>query len=103
MERVTNLASQHAVVVFSNSSCGMCHAIKRLFCELGVNAAVYEVDEVAKGKEMEKALAVLIGRKPPLPAVFIGGRLVGRNEEIMALHLSGALVELLKEAGGIWV
>lgn len=45
MDRVAKLASQKAVVIFSKSSCGMCHAIKRLFYELGVGPAIYEVDE----------------------------------------------------------
>jgi glutaredoxin 3 len=44
MDRVTKLASQRAVVIFSTSSCCMCHTVTRLFRELGVNPMVVELD-----------------------------------------------------------
>ena len=69
MDRVTKLASQRAVVIFSMSSCCMCHTVTRLFRELGVNPTVVELDEDQRGKEMEKALARLLGRSPAVPAV----------------------------------
>ncbi|XP_031498440.1 putative glutaredoxin-C14 [Nymphaea colorata] len=103
MERVQQLAEKNAVVVFSVSSCCMCHAMKRFFRGLGVNAIVYELDQVAGGKEMERALAAVMGRGPPVPAVFIGGRLVGPTERVMALHLNGTLGHMLREAGAIWI
>ncbi|XP_077239867.1 glutaredoxin-C1-like [Tasmannia lanceolata] len=103
MERVLRLGSQKAAVIFSTSSCCMCHAIKRLFCELGVNPAIYELDEDSKGREMEKALISLLGRGPSVPAVFIGGKLIGSTDNVMSLHLSGHLIPKLKEAGAIWL
>ncbi|CAD5169454.1 glutaredoxin-C1-like [Musa acuminata AAA Group] len=103
MDRVMKLASQKAVVIFSLSSCCMCHTIKRLFCELGVNPAVYELDEDPRGREMEKALVKLLGRNPSVPVVFIGGKLVGSTDRIMALHLGGKLTPLLREAGALWL
>ncbi|XP_010904788.1 glutaredoxin-C1-like [Elaeis guineensis] len=103
MDRVMSLASQRAVVIFSKSSCCMCHTVKRLFCELGVNPAVYELDEVRGGREMEKALVQLLGRSPPLPAVFIGGNLIGSTDRVMSLHLGGNLVSLLRDAGALWL
>ncbi|KAF8676429.1 hypothetical protein HU200_046979 [Digitaria exilis] len=88
----------------------MCHTVTQLFRELGVNATVVEVnptvvelDEDPRGKEMEKALARLLGRNPAVPAVFIGGRLVGSTDKVMSLHLSGNLVPLLRNAGALWV
>ncbi|CAL9108378.1 unnamed protein product [Musa textilis] len=103
MDRVRRLASQRAVVVFSLSSCCMCHTVKRLFCELGVNPAVHELDEDPRGKDMERALSKMLGRSPPVPAVFIGGNLVGPTDEVMALHLGGKLVPLLRNAGALWL
>ncbi|URE28356.1 Glutaredoxin [Musa troglodytarum] len=81
----------------------MCHTVKRLFCELGVNPAVHELDEDPRGKDMERALAKMLGRSPPVPAVFIGGNLVGPTDEVMALHLGGKLVPLLRNAGALWL
>ncbi len=56
MDRVAKLASQKAVVIFSKSSCCMCHATNGLFYEQGMSPAIYELDEDPKGKEMEWAL-----------------------------------------------
>ncbi|OAY84587.1 Glutaredoxin-C1 [Ananas comosus] len=81
----------------------MCHTTTRLFCELGVNPTVYELDKDSKGKDMEKELVKLTGRSPPVPAVFIGGKLIGSTDKIMSLHLSGNLVPLLRSAGAIWL
>uniref|UniRef100_A0A0D9ZK38 Uncharacterized protein n=1 Tax=Oryza glumipatula TaxID=40148 RepID=A0A0D9ZK38_9ORYZ len=67
-ERVERLASESAVVVFSVSSCCMCHAVKRLFCGMGVHPA-----------------------------------LVGAMDRVMAAHINGSLVPLLKEAGALWL
>ncbi|KAH7654971.1 Thioredoxin-disulfide reductase protein [Dioscorea alata] len=103
MDKVKRLASQRAVVIFSKSSCCMCHAVKTLFADLGVNPAVYELDEDLRDREIEKALVKLMNRSPPVPAVFIGGELVGDTNKIMALHLSGKLVPQLRKAGAIWL
>ncbi|KAG8636592.1 hypothetical protein MANES_15G015600v8 [Manihot esculenta] len=102
MDRVAKLASQKAVVIFSKSSCCMCHAIKRLFYEQGVSPAIYELDEDPRGKEMEWAL-MRLGCNPSVPAVFIGGKFVGSANTIMTLHLNGSLKKLLREAGAIWL
>ncbi|PKA58465.1 Glutaredoxin-C1 [Apostasia shenzhenica] len=104
MDRVMRLASQRAVVIFSVSSCCMCHTVKQLFIgELGVNPAVYEIDQDPKGTEIERALARLLDRSPPVPAVFVGGKLVGPTDRVMSLHLAGKLVPLLRDAGAIWL
>lgn len=103
MDTVTKLAAQRAVVVFGTSSCPMSHTVIRLFIEFGVNPMVHELDKDPRGREMERALAKLLGRSPPVPAVFIGGKLVGSTENILTLHMSGSLIPMLKNAGAIWV
>ncbi|KAG7996113.1 hypothetical protein I3843_01G143200 [Carya illinoinensis] len=102
MDRIVKIASQKAVVIFSKSSCCMCHAIKRLFYEQGVSPAIFELDEDSRGKEMEWALTRL-GCNPSVPAVFIGGKFVGSANTVMTLHLNGTLKKMLKEAGAIWL
>ncbi|MCD7455972.1 Glutaredoxin-C1 [Datura stramonium] len=103
LERVVRLASESAVVIFSSSSCCMCHAVTRLFCELGVSPMVYELDQDPNGKGMERALSKLLGNSPAVPVVFIGGELIGSMDRVMASHISGTLVPLLKEAGALWL
>ncbi|KAL6899110.1 hypothetical protein ACP4OV_005768 [Aristida adscensionis] len=105
--RVERLASESAVVVFSVSSCCMCHAVKRLFCGMGVHPTVHELDLDPRGRELERALAPLLGYGPAgapvVPVVFIGGKLVGAMDRVMAAHINGSLVPLLKEAGALWL
>ncbi|XP_020231924.1 glutaredoxin-C1 [Cajanus cajan] len=107
MERVARLASQSAVVIFSVSSCCMCHAMKRLFCGMGVNPTVHELDHDPKGKDMETALMRLLGNgsinSTAVPVVFIGGKLVGSMDRVLAFHIGGTLVPLLKQAGALWL
>lgn len=102
MDRVVKLASQKAVVIFSKSSCCMCHAIKRLFYEQGVSPMILELDEDSRGKEMEWAL-MRLGCNPSVPAVFIGGKFIGSANTVMTLHLNGSLKKMLKDAGAIWL
>ncbi|KAK3189788.1 hypothetical protein Dsin_029349 [Dipteronia sinensis] len=102
MERVTKMASERPVVIFSKSSCCMCHSIKTLFCDFGVNPAVHELDEIPGGRELEQALSRL-GCSPSVPAVFIGGELVGGANQVMSLHLNRSLIPMLKQVGALWV
>ncbi|ERN16924.1 hypothetical protein AMTRI_Chr02g222100 [Amborella trichopoda] len=103
MDRVTRMASQNAVVVFSKSTCSMSHAIQTFFHERGVHITmtVYTVDELPNGREIERVLTNLVGRGPPIPATFIGGHFVGPTERVMSLHLSGKLVPMLRDAGAL--
>ncbi|KAJ0808295.1 putative thioredoxin-disulfide reductase [Helianthus annuus] len=71
MAMVTSLVSERPVVIFSKSSCCMCHTIKTLISNFGANPTVYELDEHPDGKRLEKELRGL-GCKPSVPAVFIG-------------------------------
>ncbi|XP_071693474.1 glutaredoxin-C1-like [Rutidosis leptorrhynchoides] len=104
LEKVAKLVSQSAVVIFSLSSCCMCHAVKSLFSGMGVNPTVYELDEEpVRGKEIEKALVRLMGSSMSVPVVFIGGKLVGSMDRVMGSHINGTLVPLLKKAGALWL
>ncbi|KAG2693517.1 hypothetical protein I3843_08G096400 [Carya illinoinensis] len=95
MDKVTRLASENGIVIFSKSSCCMCYAVKILFSELRVRPTIHEIDQDPEGREMEKAL-MRLGCNAPVPAVFIGGTLIGSTNEVMSLHLKGSLSLLLK-------
>lgn len=101
MDRVNHLASRNAAVIFTKSSCYMCHSIKQLFYELGASPAIHELDQDANGREMEQALKGL-GRTPSVPAVFIGGKYVGSSKDIISLHVDGSLKQMLIDAKAIW-
>ena len=116
MQEIEKLVQENAVVIFSRSGCCMCHVVKRLFCNLGVGPTVHELDERVEGADMEKVLRRLAldasesesgsGKATApaaLPIVFVGGKLVGGLDAVMAAHLSGTLVPRLKEAGALWL
>ncbi|PNT68683.1 hypothetical protein BRADI_3g44240v3 [Brachypodium distachyon] len=101
---------ESAVARVDVSSCCMCHAVKRLFCGMGVHPTVHELDLDPRGRELERALARLVAgfgafgsAAPVVPVVFIGGRLVGAMDRVMAAHINGSLVPLLKDAGALWL
>ncbi|XP_022930481.1 monothiol glutaredoxin-S10-like [Cucurbita moschata] len=102
MDVVVKMAGKKAVVIFSKSTCCMCHAIERLFYEQGASPEIHELDRELRGKEMEMALSRL-GCSPAVPVVFIGGKFIGSANTVMTLHLNGSLRKLLKEAGAIWL
>ncbi|KAJ8759392.1 hypothetical protein K2173_006912 [Erythroxylum novogranatense] len=82
---------------------GLGECVKRLFCGMGVNPTVYELDQDPTGKEIERALSRLLGSSTSVPVVFIGGKLIGAMDRVMAFHINGTLVPLLKEAGALWL
>ncbi|XP_008798206.1 monothiol glutaredoxin-S9-like [Phoenix dactylifera] len=109
------LVAENPVLVVGRQGCCLCHVVKKLLLGLGVNPAVCEVAEDAEPALVEE-LAEIAGcgrgsggagggvQQPVLfPAVFIGGRLVGGLDRLMAVHISGDLVPILKEAGALWL
>ncbi|KAL6191019.1 hypothetical protein ACLB2K_037412 [Fragaria x ananassa] len=86
----------------SVSACCISHSIKTLLSDFGVNPAVYELDEMQRGREIEQAL-LRLGCSPSVPAVFIGGEFVGGANDVMSLHLKRSLIPVLKRVGALWV
>lgn len=104
-DRVRLLASGNAVVVFTVSGCCMCHVVKQLLFSLGVGPTVVELDRDSAGHEIHSFLYKIAGdgQQQPVPAVFIGGKFLGGVETLMACHINGTLVPLLKDAGALWL
>ncbi|RAL50252.1 hypothetical protein DM860_007926 [Cuscuta australis] len=104
-ERVRQLAAGNAVVIFTVSGCCMCHVVKQLLFGLGVGPTIVELDRDADGREIYSLLLRLAdsGQQQPVPAVFVGGKFLGGIETVMACHINGSLVPLLKDAGALWL
>lgn len=107
---VLNMVSENAVIVIARRGCCMSHVVKRLLLGLGVNPAVYEVeekDEEGVATQLEATIRSDDGNtqqgKVQFPAVFIGGKLFGGLDRIMATHIYGELVPILKKAGALWL
>ncbi|KAL9667156.1 hypothetical protein QQ045_001505 [Rhodiola kirilowii] len=103
-DKVKWLASSNAVVVFSMSGCCMCHVIKSLLFGLGVGPTIIELDQYESGSEIQSVLFRLAGgQRQSVPVVFVGGKFLGGIETVMACHINGTLIPLLKEAGALWL
>ncbi|KAF8726698.1 hypothetical protein HU200_019165 [Digitaria exilis] len=95
-EEVRRAVAESPVLVVGRRGCCLSHVVKRLLQGLGVNPAVHEVAGEAE-------LAGVVADDVALPAVFVGGRLLGGLDRLMAVHISGELVPILKEAGALWL
>ncbi|PSS10208.1 Glutaredoxin-C9 like [Actinidia chinensis var. chinensis] len=102
------LVAENAVVVFGLRGCCMCHVVKCLLLRLGVNPLVVDFDEHEEAAVIDE-LSEIGGRGGDggqglqFPAVFIRGKLFGGLERVMATHISGELVPMLKDAGALWL
>ncbi|KAF3623976.1 Monothiol glutaredoxin-S6 [Capsicum baccatum] len=102
MDVVNRLGAESPVVIFGKSNCCMSHSIETLIRNFGANPTVYNLDEIEKGKKLEKAL-IEMGCNPSTPAIFIGKEFVGGSDEVMSLNVKGKLKELLIKANAIWI
>ncbi|KAL7112275.1 hypothetical protein ACP275_05G142200 [Erythranthe tilingii] len=92
--RIERLVSENPVVIFSRSSCCMCHVMRRLLSNIGVHPTVIilEEDEITAAKP---------GGESVSPALYLGGAWVGGVESMVALHVSNNLVPRLVEVGAL--
>ncbi|KAJ1423430.1 Thioredoxin-like superfamily [Sesbania bispinosa] len=90
--RIQRLISEHPVIIFTRSSCCMCHVMKNLLSTIGVHPTVIELDDQE-----------ITALPPSAPAAFIGGTCIGGLESLVALHVTGLLVPKLVEVGALWV
>ncbi|KAK2384034.1 glutaredoxin-C9 [Trifolium repens] len=103
-EMLTHLASSNAVVIFSSTDCCFSTVAKNLLFSLGVGPTVVELDRHDAGSAIHAVLRQLCGEtRQPLPAVFVGGKFYGGVETLLANHINGTLIPLLKEAGALWL
>ncbi|XP_061353617.1 glutaredoxin-C9-like [Gastrolobium bilobum] len=106
---VIRMVSENAVMVIGRRGCCMCHVVQRLLQGLGVNPPVYEVDEGDEAVVTSELSRKIVsfggdgGGTVQFPAVFVGGKWFGGLERVMATHISGELVPILKDAGALWL
>lgn len=102
MDVVTRLIAEKPVVIFSKSTCCMSHSVKALICGFGADPMVIEVDTMANGLQIERAL-VQLGCRPSVPAVFIGQQFIGGADAVISLNIQNKLAQLLLRARAIFI
>ncbi|XP_021726538.1 glutaredoxin-C9-like [Chenopodium quinoa] len=106
-----SLVKENPVIVFGKRGCCMCHVVRKLLLGLGVNPPVFEIDSSnANESLLINSLSKFVVNNNnnsvntlQFPLVFVGGELFGGLEKVMATHLSGELVPILKQAGALWL
>ncbi|KAG5030824.1 hypothetical protein JHK82_014430 [Glycine max] len=91
--RIQRLISEHPVIIFTRSSCCMCHVMKKLLATIGVHPTVIELDD--------QEIAALPDTSAP--SAFIGGTCIGGLESLVGLHVTGHLIPKLVQVGALWV
>jgi glutaredoxin 3 len=82
------------LTLYSKSFCPYCDKTKALFAELGVEAQIYELNEMDDGPAIQDALLTLTGQRT-VPNIFINQQHVGGNDNVQAAHRSGKLKQML--------
>ncbi|KAL5730529.1 hypothetical protein ACHQM5_003336 [Ranunculus cassubicifolius] len=107
LNRVKEMVEENAVVVFGRRGCCMCCVVTQLLLLLGVNLAICEVDAEDENGVLDDLEKIgggdEKGRRPQMPCVYIGGLLFGDLERLIAAHISGELLPVLKHAGALWL
>ena len=86
------------VVIFSWVRCPYCVRAKALLMPMTKNIKVFELDQMgAQGEHIHRRIIQATGHDT-VPAIYIGGVLVGGYSEVDALYKSGKLQPMI-EAG----
>lgn len=93
--RIQRLITEHPVIIFTRSSCCMCHVMRNLLATIGVHPTVIQLDD-------HEITALPPSDDTRAPAAFIGGTCIGGLESLVALHVTGHLVPKLVEVGALW-
>jgi glutaredoxin 3 len=79
---------------YSKSYCPYCQSTKALFAKLGVEAQIYELNDMDDGPAIQYALLTLTGQRT-VPNVFINQQHVGGDDNVQAAHRNGKLKQML--------
>jgi len=98
--KAQNLIDNNPVVVFSKSWCPYCAATKKTLQDLQANFALYELDKLPDGAELQAALAKISGQTS-VPNIYISQEHIGGNSDLQTLAKADKLTDLLRDAGAL--
>lgn len=99
------MVAENPLVIVAVRGCFMCVTVNGLVQRLGVNPKIVEVEEVKKIAILVKLSKIEGSDGGPweLPAVYVGGKLLGGVDKVMEAHVKGELVPMLRAAGALWL
>ena len=78
------------VMMYSKSWCPFCVKAEQLLKSKGKPFGIVQMDKVSNGEEIHTAVKALSGHRT-VPAIFVGGNLIGGNSELQAFNSAGKL------------
>ena len=94
MEMIQDELRSHRVVVYSKTFCPHSRAVKEILRSLSQGYVAVELDHVAHGRDLQRALAKMTGVST-VPQVFVDGQFVGTADGTREALASGRLARLL--------
>ncbi|CAI2177893.1 4080_t:CDS:2 [Funneliformis geosporum] len=97
---VNELVHEHKIVIFSKSYCPYSKKANNIFSLYNIDPHpfIIEVDERDDADEVKQTL-IKFTYQSTFPNIFVDGRSIGGSEDLVIMHLSGRLEELLMDAG----
>jgi glutaredoxin 3 len=84
VQRVQQLISQNAVMIFSKSYCPYCHRAKSVFKDRNTSFEALELDQDPQGDLIQKYLFKLTNQRT-VPNIFIHGQHIGGCDDLLRL------------------
>ncbi|WMV15959.1 hypothetical protein MTR67_009344 [Solanum verrucosum] len=102
---ILKVVAENPIVIVAVRGCFMCVTVNGLVQRLGVNLKMVEVEEVEKSAMLVKLSKIEGSEGGPweLPAVYVGGKLLGGVDKVMEAHVKGEFVPMLRAAGALWL
>lgn len=102
---ILKVVAENPLVIVAVRGCFMCVTVNGLVQRLGVNPKIVEVEEVKKIAILVKLSKIEGSDGGPweLPAVYVGGKLLGGVDKVMEAHVKGEFVPMLRAAGALWL
>ena len=91
---VDEALASNKVVVFSKTSCPYCTMAKNALRAAGAEFTTIELNKVREGRDIQRHLQALTGRRT-VPNVFVNGQSIGGGDETVRLQRSGRLAQLV--------
>ncbi|KAK6797453.1 hypothetical protein RDI58_005155 [Solanum bulbocastanum] len=102
---ILKVVAENPIVTVAVRGCFMCVTVNSLVQRLGVNPKMIEVEEMEKTAMLVKLSKIEGSEGGPweLPAVYVGGKLLGGVDKVMEAHVKGEFVPMLRAAGALWL
>ncbi|KAL3870727.1 hypothetical protein ACJMK2_038771 [Sinanodonta woodiana] len=102
---VDNKIKQRKVLMFSKTYSPECKTVKSLLQEYNIAEKHFEVVEIEKRQDVNQIedyfMILCLSDQREMPQLFVDGKYVGGEKEVLLMHASGQLKKVLQAAGAM--